>query len=288
MSDPEIDEGAGYAGFEEALALIRAHTRPVGKERLPLSSCPGYVSAAQAAAGFDSPTCDSSLKDGFAVRSEDVAGATPERPAKLTLAGSAFAGARFGGILQPGQAVRICTGAFVPDGADAVVSSELCEEAGGEVIFKGSADIGKNIMKAGADLRAGTVVVREGQMLLPARLAFAASAGIAELEVYRKPRVAILSVGDELVLPGQDLKEGSIFASNSVNIASWLSMLDIASTVATVGDDAAAIRDKIEELSLLADAVITNGGLMHSERDLVVAVLESLGWSRIFRPRSRH
>jgi molybdopterin molybdotransferase len=283
MTDPELGQGIEYAGFEEALAVVRANTRPVGTEERPLSTCHGYVTARDADALTDSPSFDASLKDGFAVKSRDVVDACLERPIALELAGSVFAGGKFEGVLGPGETLKVCTGAAIPPGADAVVSSEFCDEAGNKVLFRAGAGEGRNVMRAGEDVKAGTCVVGVGQLLRPARLAFAASAGIARLEVYRRPRVAVISVGDELVSPGQDLKEGSIYASNSVNIVAWLSSLSIPSTTATAVDSAESIRSCLESLSETADAIITNGGLMHSERDLVVGVLSDLGWGVRFR-----
>ena len=283
MEEREIDEGVGYAGFQEALDLVRSNTRPAGTEERQLALCPGYVSAEDACAVIGSPPRDASLRDGFAVRAEDVADASPEHPTELTLIGSVFAGGSFEGRVAPGQTVKVCSGAPIPQEADAVVSSEFCDELGAVVRFKRGAGKGKNIMCAGEDVKAGMTVVNKGQVLLPARLAFAAVAGIARLKVYRKPRLAVLSVGDELVAPGQDLRDGSIYASNAVNIEAWLAMLNIPSATATVADDAGAIKSCLEKLVLEADAIITNGGSMNSERDLVVGVLQDLGWTRLFR-----
>ncbi len=274
--------GIEYAGFEEALALVRSKTHPVGTEERPLTTCQGYVAAGSADALTNSPSFDASLKDGFAVKARDVVDARPERPTALALVGSVFAGGKYGGVLNAGQTLKVCTGAPIPPGADAVVSSEFCDEAGNTVLFRAGAGEGRNVMHTGEDIKAGMCVVSVGQLLRPARLAFAASAGIARLKVYRRPRVAVISIGDELVSPGQDLKEGGIYASNSVNIVAWLSSFNIPSMTATAGDNAESIRRCVESISQTADAIITNGGLMHSERDLVVGVLNDLGWGVIF------
>lgn len=283
MTEPEIDEGIGYAGFEEALALVRANTEPIGIIELPLASCPGYVVAETAYALVDSPRQDTSLKDGFAVRASDVAAACPERPSELDLIGSSFAGVSFNRRLLPGQTIKITTGAPIPDEADAVVSSELCDELGCKVRFRAGAGKGKNVMSAGEEVRAGMTMATEGQMLTPAGLAFAAAAGISGLRVYRKPRIGILSIGDELVAPGHTLRDGGRYASNAVNIGAWLSLLKVPFVTSIVGDEAWSIKNRVLELEKETDTIITNGGLMNGDRDFVLGSLGDLAWTTKFR-----
>jgi molybdopterin molybdotransferase len=283
MTGPEIDGGTGYIGFGEAVAIVRNNVRPVGVAALPLSACPGYVSAGGARARVDSPPLDSSLKDGFAVKSTDVANASPGHAVELKLAGSVFAGGKFEGKLRSGETVKICTGAAIPAEADAVVPAEFCDELGDRVRFMAGTGRGRNIAHRGEDVRVGMEVVRKGQILLPAGLAFAATAGIDRLQVYRKPRFAVVSVGDELVEPGQPMIERGIYASNSVNIGAWLSLFSIPFVTATTRDDVECIKRELVDLSREADVIITCGGAMHGERDLVVGVLDELGWTMMFR-----
>ena len=281
MTEQPMGEGIEYAGFEEALALVRSKTRPVGIEERPLTTCHGYVTAGDADALTDSPSFDASLKDGFAVKAQDVVAACPERPTALALVGSAFAGGKFGGIISAGQTLKVCTGAPIPPGADAVVSSEFCDEAGNAVLFRAGGR--GQVIRAGEDIEAGMRVVSVGQFFARPALRFAASAGnrppqsISETSGgrylrWRRTRVA-----------RSGLERGQHLRGNSVNIVAWLSTLNIPSTTATAGDNAESIRGCLESLSETADAIITNGGLMHSERDLVVGVLNDLGWSVIFR-----
>jgi molybdopterin molybdotransferase len=283
MIESELDEGTDYTGFAEALSMVLAKTRPVATEELPLASCPGYVSATDVHALVDNPPAATSLKDGFAVRSRDVIQAAPQSPVELKLVGSVFAGGEFKRRLFARQTVKVCSGAPVPDGADAVVSSEFCSESRDKVLFNAGANRGRNVLAAGADVRIGMTVVKTGDTLLPARLAFLAAAGISRLNVYRKPRLAILSIGDELVSPGRKLKEGQIYASNAVNIGAWLSLLNIPFITAVVRDDTTSVRKALLQLSQEADAIITSGGVMHSERDLIVGILDNLGWQIAFR-----
>jgi molybdopterin molybdotransferase len=283
MEEKEIDEGIGYTGFEEALTLVYANTGPVATDKLPIISCPGYVSAENVPALVDSPPYNASLKDGFAVKSQDITKASPQHPVELSLVGSVFAGANFEGHLLSGQTVKVCTGAPIPVEADAVVSAELCDEKGKNICFNTGANKGKNIIPAGEDVKVGQTAVKKGQVILPARLAFIAAAGITHLKVYRKPRFAIISIGDELVMPGLKLKEGQIYASNSVNIGAWLSLYNIPFVTVTSADDIEYIKKELMDLSQEADVIITNGGVMHSERDLIIGILDDLGWDMKFR-----
>jgi molybdopterin molybdotransferase len=283
MEEKEIDEGIGYTGFEEALTLVYANTGPVATDKLPIISCPGYVSAENVHALVDSPPYNASLKDGFAVKSQDINDASPRHPIELILVGSVFAGGSFEGHLLSGQTVKVCTGAPIPVEADAVVSAELCDENDKNIRFSTGVNKGKNIIPAGEDVKVGQTAVKKGQVILPARLAFIAAAGITHLKVYRKPHFAIISIGDELVMPGHKLKEGQIYASNSVNIGAWLSLFNIPFKIFTVADDTERIKRELVNLSPETDAIITNGGVMHSEKDLIIGILDDLGWDMKFR-----
>jgi molybdopterin molybdotransferase len=282
-TDTEIDEGTGYIGYQEALTLILAHTRSANTECLSLLSCAGYVSAEDVPAVVDSPTDDVSLKDGFAVKARDVADASPQRPVRLRIVGSVFAGGRFGGRLGEGQAVKVCSGSLVPEGAEAVVSAEFCEEIASEVRVSAGADTGRNIFYAGGDVRAGTVVLEKGKVLLPARLGLIAAAGIDRLKVYKKPDVALIAIGDEVIAPGQKLKEGQLYASNLVNIGAWLSAYGVPYETAVTADKVGDIERELRQRLPAADAIITSGGAWSSERDLIVRVLDGLGWKMLFR-----
>jgi molybdopterin molybdotransferase len=279
----EYSGDSSYVGLAEALSLVGANTGPLPAQELSLSSCPGYVSAEDVHSAVTSPQRPSSLKDGFAVRSQDVTSARAERPVVLILMGAVFAGGRFAERLEPGHTVKILSGAHLPDGADAVVSAEFCNELPGKVVFRLGAEEGKNVMPAGAEVTAGDIVVASGDLLTPARLGYAATAGLSRLSVFRKPRMAVISIGDELVNPGQNLEEGQIYASNAVNIGAWLSLLGIPYATATVRDDRAAIRAALQAVKNDVDAVLTIGGAMHSERDLIDSVLEDLGSQELFR-----
>ncbi len=278
----EIDEGKEYIGYHDALQLVRSKISPVGVEELSLELCTKRVVAEDLVALIDNPLSDVSLKDGFAVKSHDVAGASLERPVRLGLIGSVFAGSGFNGVVTSGTAVKVCSGSRIPSGADAVVAVELCDEASSSVYIKANAESGRNILTTGQDVKAGTVIIEKGRALLPGCIGLAAAAGINHIQVYRKPEVAVLATGDEIVLPGVDLRPGQLYASNLVTMTAWLSTLSIPYRTAIVGDDEDDIRKEFMDLLPNVDAVLTSGGAWGSERDLIVGVLDELGWQKAF------
>jgi molybdopterin molybdotransferase len=279
----EIDEGTGYVGYREAFDLIKANARAVGMEEITLDAGTGRIAAADIVADVSYPSTDVSLKDGFAVRSEDVVGASARHQIRLKIVGSVFAGSSFEGAVTGGSAVKVCAGAPVPRGATAVVSGELGEELSpGEVSIKADAALGRNILRAGAEVTAGTTIVSGGGRLLPGLLGLAAAAGVSRVSVYRRPRVAIAGVGDEVVAPGGRLRPGQLYASNLVTMKAWLASFGVACVTAVVKDDEKTIRQELRRLLPGADVILTSGGAWGSERDLVVGSLNNLGWREIF------
>lgn len=282
-TDFEIDDGTGYIGYREAFDIIKANARPVGEETLPLNLCTGRVAAADLVAEVSYPSVDVSLKDGFAVKSTDVVDAGREKPVHLKVAGSAFAGVKYEGEVQNGGAVKVCSGAAIPNGADTVVSGEFCEELShGEVSIKADAGPGRNIMRAGVETEAGSTIVRKGDRLLPGYLGLAAAAGISGIKVFRRPRVAIISIGDEVVAPGETLHVGQLYASNLVTMEAWLSSFGIPCITSVVADKESTIRQEIQKHLPDVDVILTSGGAWGSERDLIVGVLHRLGWQKLF------
>ncbi len=282
MRNIEIDEGTEYVGYNDALALVLTHTKPIKEESLILASCTGYVCAENVTAVVDSPNKNISLKDGFAVKVHDVAHASLRQPVKLRIVGSVFAGGRFDGKLSDGQAVKICSGSPVPAETEAIVSAEFCQELASEVYIKAGAEVGRNIFYAGEDVRTGSIVVEKGKVLLPARLGLIAAAGINKLRVYQKPKAALIAIGDEVIAPGQKIKEGQLYASNLVNIGAWLSCFSIPFSTTITVDVFDSIKGNLLKSFPGTDVIVTSGGAWGSERDLIVKVLDSLGWKRLF------
>ncbi len=279
----EIDEGAGYLGFRQAFGVIEKNVRPVGEETLFLDRCAGRIVAASLVAKVSYPSVDVSLKDGFAVKSGDVVEADRQKPVRLKVAGFAFAGGAYDGHVNGGDAVKICSGAPVPDGADAVVAGEFCEEKSpDEVLINADAGPGRNIMRAGVEVNAGAVIAPQGERLSPGYLGLAAAAGIHEVKVYRRPRVAIVSIGDEVVAPGAKLHVGQLYASNLVTMEAWLASFGIPCAASIVSDYESSIKQELQRHLPGVDAILTSGGAWGSERDLVLGTLGKLGWRKLF------
>jgi molybdopterin molybdotransferase len=282
MSYSEIDEGKNYTGFSKALALVRANCKPVGVEELLLDLCNNRVLAETLYSLLDNPSSDVSLKDGFAVRYADIDGVSSKNPVCLKNIGSAFAGTAFSGEVPQGCAVNICSGAPIPAGTDTVIAIELCEVTAECVRIIKGAKKGQNILSAGADLKKGEELAPAGRVLLPGDLGLIASAGISGARVYRKPKVAVIAIGDEVVAPGGHLHPGQLYASNLVTIAAWLDSFGFPCETMVVKDDRKAIRCLIEEVFPTTDVILTSGGAWGSERDLIVGILDELEWNKIF------
>jgi molybdopterin molybdotransferase len=279
----EIDEGAGYVGYREAFDIVGANVWPAGDEEVTLDICTGRIAAADVVALSSYPSVDVSLKDGFAVRSVDVAYADNRKPVCLKVTGSVFAGVKYEGEVTEGSAVKICSGAPIPLGADAVVSGEFGEEVSpGEVHIKADAGPGRNILRAGDEVEAGEAIVRKGGRLLPGYLGLAAAAGVSRVRVYRRPRVAVIGVGDEVVAPGEKLHPGQLYASNLVTMEAWLASFGISCVTSVVIDNEDAIKEELLKHQHGVDAILTSGGAWGSERDLVIGVLDGLGWRELF------
>jgi molybdopterin molybdotransferase len=279
----EIDEGADYIGYQGAFNLIISNVRTVGVEKLPLALSVGRIAAADIVAELSYPSADVALKDGYAVISGDVASASARRPVRLKVTGSAYAGVEYEGKVKRGKAVKVCSGAPLPGGADAVVSAELCEEISlGEVLVKAEAGKGRNVLAAGGEVKAGEKIMRKGERLLPGYLGLAAAGGISKVRVYRQPKIAIIGVGDEVVAPGKNLRPGQLYASNLVTMEAWLASFGIACAASVVKDNEEAIKRELLKYLPIVDAILTSGGAWGSERDLVIGSLDKLGWRELF------
>jgi len=261
----------------DALAKILARARPLGPETVAIADAAGRVLAAPLVAALDNPPFDASAMDGFALRAaEATAGA------RLELAGLAQAGAPFAGEIGPARCVRIFTGAPVPHGADAVVMQEMTEPAGDAVTITADAAVGQNIRPRGNDFSAGDELLPAGAALTPQALALAA-ASAASLQVARRPTVALISTGDELVAPGRTPGPSQIVASNALALNSLLAPFAAVTDRGIVGDDEAALGAAVSAALGSADILITIGGASVGDRDLVPAILDGAGVALDFR-----
>ncbi|MCA9502550.1 MAG: molybdopterin molybdotransferase MoeA [Myxococcales bacterium] len=216
MRDVRMRGFATRADVEDVLAFLERHARVLDAERVPLLESFGRVLAAPVVSSVDVPGFARSAMDGYAIRGAESFGASGYEPIRLTIVGTTLPGRPFEGVLQSGQAVRIMTGAPVPEGADAVAKAEICEERDGVVLVSESVAPRKNVGAIGEDIRRGDVVLETGRRLRPQDVGLLASIGEAEVECVRRPRVRLLVTGDELLPAGARPTGARIVDSNSV------------------------------------------------------------------------
>ena len=272
-----------FISFDEALELTLAHVSPGQTEILPLDQLTGKILSEDMIAIVDSPSVTTSRKDGYAVVSSDLTQATGENPVELVLAGHLSAGDIADLQIHSGQAVRVTTGAPMPQGADAVLSEEFCEQSADMILAYNTAEEGRNLLERGTDIRLDETVAAKGEKLLPALIGLLASAGFDRAPVYKTPKVAVIASGDEVVAPGKPLPNGKLYASNMIEICSWLSFYGLSYATLLVGDSKQEIQYAITSQLSAADAFITSGGAWGSERDLILDVIEDLNWQGIYR-----
>jgi molybdopterin molybdotransferase len=271
-----------FIGFEEALELTLSNVSVCSAEDMPLLGAAGRVLAEDILAEVDSPSVSSSRKDGFAVVPEDLANASTESPVTLRLVGSLSAGDWHSYRIGRGQAVRLTTGARMPENAGAVIAEEFCRILGDSVICANSAEAGRNILRQGTDVRSGEVVARRGQALTPACLGLIAAAGRGRIKVHKVPRTAVIATGDEVMAPGEPLQAGKLYASNLIEICACLSLLGIPFETAIIRDRRQDIREVIQNRLPRSDVFITSGGAWGSEKDLILEAVSEMSWSGIY------
>ena len=272
-----------FIGFDEALELTLTHVSVGGAEVLPLAQLTGRILAEDIVATVDSPSSTSSRKDGFAVNSADLINASADSPVELKVVGNLAAGDRVNVHIKNGQAVRVTTGAPIPAGADAVLSEEFCDSTADTIFARGIAEAGRNLLKRGTDIHQGQQVAAKGEKLSPPLIGLLASAGSDRAAVYRLPKVAVIASGNEVVAPGAPLSGGKLYASNMVEIGSWLAYYGLSHSAVLDADSASEIQAAIASQLQEADVFITSGGAWGSEHDLMLDVVEKLGWQGIYR-----
>ena len=271
----------------EALRQVVAGAEPLGTETVALDDAFGRVLAADLAARRTQPPADVSAMDGYALRADDTA----SEPAALTIIGEVAAGHPFEGRVGPGQAVRIFTGGVMPDGADCVVIQEVTEREDDRVVIKRSGIKGKNVRRKGIDFSEGQVLLARGRRLDDRDLMLAASMNHPQVEVYRRPKIAIVGTGDELVMPGTEPKPGEIVYSNGFALTA------LARSEGAEARDFGIARDRLDDIAAHvrrardwgADILVTTGGASVGEHDLVRKALQAEGldlsfWRVALRP----
>jgi molybdopterin molybdotransferase len=265
--------------IDDARELLRAGVRPIARtEELPIGAAAGRVSAADLASTIFVPPFARSAMDGYAVVADDTRGATRERPVRLRIVDRVFTGGVPSHAVNSGECAEIATGAPLPEGADAVVMVEETARVDGmHVAICAEAAPKQNIGRKGADISPGDLVVRRGDLLNPSRLGAVAAIGCARVEVFARPRVAILSTGNEVIEPGTPLSPGQIYDVNRFTLAA------VVEAHGGVAEMHAPARDTIEALLAAleacadADVIIFSGGSSVGDRDLLVDLIARRG-----------
>ncbi|HEY3145120.1 MAG TPA: gephyrin-like molybdotransferase Glp [Dongiaceae bacterium] len=271
---------------EEAVQRIERAFSPLGAELVSLDQGLGRVLAEPLEARLTQPPADVSAMDGYAVRATDVA----TLPARLKIAQRIAAGQPPAGAIGTGEAARIFTGAQVPPGADTVVIQENCDEADGHVtVREGNRRLGQHIRKAGLDFATGDIALHSGRRLTARDISLAAAMNRPWLKVARRPRIALLSTGDELVNPGDPVGPAQIIGSNGIGLAALVRAFGGEPVNLGIARDTLEDLDRAIEAALGFDALVTSGGASVGEHDLVQTALARRGmqldfWKIAMRP----
>ncbi len=286
--------------IEEALARILSYVDVLPTEEKPILEALGQVLNEDISATFDIPPLDNTAMDGYAVRATDTAGATEGSPVALRVIGEVAAGYEYDGEVEPGSAVRIMTGAPVPAGADTIVPFEETDEpfdrapsgtrrvTATKVNVLKEARPGANIRRAAEDVKAGQAVVQRGTVLRPSEIGVIASLGRASVKVIRRPVVAVLSTGDELLEPGQERSGARIFDANAHSVGALVERYGgVPRLIGIAKDTMEALTAKIHE-GWDADMLVTSAGVSRGDYDVVKDVLASEGevdfWTVAMKP----
>lgn len=287
MNTPTLPDAAGCGGNETSLRvedakkiLLDSVAATEGWEMVPVRSALGRVLARDVVAPFNVPAHDNSAMDGYAVRAEDLMALET----RLEVVGTAYAGGSFSGLVGPGQAVRVMTGAVMPRGADSVVVQEVARVDGEGVFLPAVSKPGQNVRRAGEDLTADKPALRAGKRVGATELGLIASLGFAEVAVCRRLRVAFFSTGDELASIGQPLAPGEVYDSNRYTLHGVLTRLGVEILdMGVVRDDPAALEQAFKEAATVADVIITTGGVSVGEADFVRDIMARLGEVRFWK-----
>jgi molybdenum cofactor synthesis domain-containing protein len=264
--------------LDDARAIVARHIRPIDRtERVALNEAHGRVLASAAVATADVPPFARAAMDGYAVRASDTSGASRQSPRVLVCVEKLFTGQVTERTVGPGDCVEIATGAPMPRGADAVVMVEETDADGSRVRILSPVEPGQNVGRQGADIQAGQSVLSPGELLGPARTGVLAALGLTEVDVYARPRVAILSTGNEIVEPGGRLAPGQIYDVNKFTVSAVVNehggvAVPHRTALDTLDDLSRAVDDCLAE-----DVLVFSGGSSVGERDLILDVIGSRG-----------
>ena len=275
----------GLLPFEQAVANMLSQVSPITETlTLPIDQALHYVLAQDIASPLNVPPHDNSAMDGYAFAIESL-----NESKTLVLIGRSMAGAPFQGTCQPGECIRIMTGAKMPDCCDSVEMQENVTADGKKITFLQEKTFGSHVRNAGEDIKINQQVLHSGHKLTAVDIGVLASLGVAEVVVYRKLKVALIATGDELKLPGQALRSGDIYESNSFVLAAMLKTLHVdIIDFGIIADDFEAIKAAFVSADEQADAVISSGGVSVGDADYTKTVLDELGeigfWKIAMKP----
>lgn len=256
----------------EVLAKTLALMSPVGHEVIALTGARGRVLAADVIARRTQPPFPASAMDGYAVRAAEAA-----EESVFTVVGEAAAGTPFDGTVAPGQCVRIFTGAVVPDGLDRIIIQEDVARDGDRITLNRSLDPQMYVRRAGLDFSEGNTLLSAPRRLTPEDIALLAAAGVPLVQVYRKPRVALLATGDELVLPGEAAGPGVIVSSNNFGLAALIESLGATAEILPIAADTLESLRLLAGMGTQADLFVTLGGASVGDHDLIRPALTDAG-----------
>ena len=270
--------------LEQAVEMLLTKAKvPRETEEVPLTAALGRTLAEDVRADFDNPPFDRSPLDGYALIAADTVDATRENPARLRLVGEECAGDFFAGTVNPGEALCIMTGGAMPQGTDAVIRQEDVTVANGLLEVPYPLKHHENYCLAGEDIRQGTLLIRQGEVLDAPRIGVLASQGHAKVKVCRRPRLALGGTGDELLQPGEPLAPGKIYNSNLYLLAARLQELGAETKIlGIIPDDPQGAADQLRRCLDWADLLLTTGGVSVGKKDIMHEVIKLLPAQRLF------
>lgn len=271
-----LPAGVDWTPVDEALRMLQDRLHPVvGQEECALPEALGRVLAEPVVAQRSNPPQANTAVDGYGFAHASLGDGDPVLP---LVQGRAAAGLAYDGAVPPGHAIRILTGAALPQGVDTVVLQEDVSLGDGQIAFRGGIKPGANTRQAGEDIAEGDIALAAGRVLTPADLALIAAVGVSRVATYRPLRVAVISTGDELVEPGEDAAAGQIFDANRPMLTALVRRFGyVVVDMGKVVDDRAALRRSFDQAAEQADVILTSGGASAGDEDHVSALLNDAG-----------
>ena len=272
-----------FVSLNEAISLCQETQIKLNSEIIPISESINRIVSTDIRAMVNDPGFDNSAMDGFAVIHSD----TTSPPSKLSIIGSLMAGSSDNHKLSSGQAIRIMTGAPIPQGADSIIPIEACTVNGDEVILNQPSKP-HFIRKLGENFSKGQIIFSPGEVMSPEKIALCAAAGVAKISVFKKLRIAVISTGDELKSLDQNLEHGQIYESNSYGLAALVSIYGHDATrFPNVVDDLDTLRNTLNKAAENHDCIITSGGVSMGDKDFVRILMEQEGEIKFWRVKMR-